>query len=79
MLLAIGSPAGLPALKAAMKTVPETVFVPAEPTSVTLTRRPETPRSWRSSADRLPTLVRASAAKIAESWAGVYVCVCQVA
>jgi hypothetical protein len=45
VLRIIGSPAGRPALKAAMKTVPETVRVPAEPTRVTLMRRPETPRS----------------------------------
>ena len=42
---ASGRPAGRRALKTARKTSPETVFVPSEPMSVTLTSRPETPRS----------------------------------
>jgi hypothetical protein len=45
--------------------------VPRLPVSVTRINRPDTPRFERSSAVKLPTLVRASLAKIAESAAGL--------
>jgi len=69
--LRLGSVDGLWALKTDRKISPDTVRLPAEPISVTLTRRPETPRSRRSSATRSPTLVRESAANQADSWARV--------
>src|SRR6266849_8848716 len=40
-----GSAAGVYALKTARNTSPDTVLVPVEPTRVTLTSRPDTPRS----------------------------------
>src|SRR4051794_20992943 len=74
-----GSATGLAALNAARKTSPDTVFVPRAPTSVTLIRRPETPRCDRSSSLSAPTFVRESAASIALRAAAEYVAVCHLA
>jgi hypothetical protein len=62
-----GRPGGLWALNADRNTFPDTVRVPADPRSTTLIRRPETPRADRSSDRTVPTSVRGSAARIAES------------
>ena len=64
-----GSVAGDSALKTDRNTAPETRFVPRLPVSVTLMSRPETPTFDRSRAVSEPTFVRASAPKIADSWA----------
>jgi hypothetical protein len=68
----IGSPDGRWALKTDRKTSPETFFVlPFAPMRVTLIKRPETPRSWRSRATSVPTFVLESDANHAWSWASV--------
>ena len=58
------------ALKTERKTSPETFFVPAEPMSVTLRSAARTrPDRAGRAAISVPTFVRASVAKIADSWA----------
>src|SRR6476661_7402998 len=79
VLRSIGSRVGRWALKTYRNTLPDTVLVPSEPTSVTLTSRPETPRWVRSRAVSAPTFVRGSAPNHADSWARLYVTVCHVA
>jgi len=66
-----GSAAGFAALNTARNTSPDTVFVPRSPVTVTLIRRPDTPRFERSMPVRAPTAVRGSFASIVLSAAAV--------
>ncbi len=74
-----GSPDGLWLLKTATKTSPDTVRIPPEPNSDTLMSRPDTPRKLSDHPVSVPTLVRLSAAKMAEMAAAEYALVCHVA
>ena len=74
-----GSVDGRRALNTERKTSPDTDFLPADPMSVTLISRPDTPRFRRSSASSVPTLVRGSAPNQLDNCARVYVRVDQMA